>query len=218
MDLTAGTVTLPLYQGNLRATGQPIWHILTDTDDAGNAAALGLNYSAKLGYAALKGGKASRSGEQAADGSIIFDAGTVDFSPANSVVAGTNAHFPPSVANAGSIGDADYSPVVTLSNAGGHTYNAPMVAFGTTAAQLEPSCLGPADHALVHDKVVHICPSAGTVTMSLTTGFSFGRPVLYLSTEASVVLAAALESATLAPGLSSVKVGRDDGAFSAVEL
>ena len=217
VDLTAGTVTLPLYKGKIRATGQVVWHILTDTDDPGNAAALGLNYSAKLTYAAVKGGKSSRAGEMQPDGTIVFDAGTVDFAPANSVVAGTTSPFPPSVANPGGIGDADYSPLVTLSNAGGRTYDAPMVAFNVGADKLEPSCLGPADHALVHDKVVHICPSLGTVTMALTTGFSFGRPVLYLSTEASVPLAAALENATLAPGLASVRVGGDDGAFSAVE-
>lgn len=55
------------------------------------------------------------------------------------------------------------------------------------------------------------------MTLALTTGFSFGRPVLYLSTEASVELAAALEGATRAPGLQDVRVGGDDGAFSAVE-
>jgi len=217
VDLTAGTITLTLYRGVIRSTGKAVWHLLTDTDDPGNAAALGLNYSAKLGYAALKGGKATRTGEMVADGSMIFESGTVDFNPERQVMPGAKSPFPPSVANPGSIGDADYSPVVTLTNAGGHSYNAPVVAFGSTAAELEPSCKGAADHKLVHDKVVHICPSERTVTLSLTTGFSFGRPVVYLSTDASVPLAAALEGATLAPGLTEVRVGGDDGAFSAVE-
>ena len=217
VDLTAGTITLPLYRGVIRSTGKAVWHILTDTDDAGNAAALGLNYSAKLGYAALKGGKSTRGGELAADGSIIFESGTVNFGADRAVTAGAPSPFPPTVANPGSIGDADYSPLVTLTNAGGRTYNAPMIAFGSSEAELEPSCKGAANHALVHDKVVHICPADRTVTLALTTGFSFGRPVLYLSTEASVPLAAALEGATVAPGLVDVRVGGDDGAFSAVE-
>lgn len=217
VDLTAGTITMPLYQGSIRSTGKSVWYILTDTDDAGNAAALGINYSAKLTYAALKGGTSSRVGELDANFSIVFEAGTVDFTADHAVTAGTPSPFPPSVATPGSIGDANYSPLVTLTNAGGHTYNAPVVAFGATAADLEPSCKGAADHKIVHDKVVHICPSEGTVTLALTTGFSFGRPVLYLSTEASVPVAAALEGATLAPGLTSVSVGGDDGAFSAVE-
>jgi hypothetical protein len=217
VDLTAGTVTLPLYRGTIRATGKAVWHILTDTSDAANAAALGINFAAKLSYAALKGGKSTRSGDLVADGSIVFEGGTVDFSADRALTAGSPSPFPPTVANPGSMGDADYSPLVTLTNAGGYTYNAPIVAFGSSAAELEPSCKGPADHKLVHDKVVHICPAERTVTLALTTGFSFGRPVLYLSTEASVPLAATLEGATLAPGLADVRVGGDDGAFSAVE-
>ena len=69
----------------------------------------------------------------------------------------------------------------------------------------------------MHDKVLKICPRDGTVTIALTQGFSFGRPVLYLSTEANQTLPAALEGATQAPGLTDVKVGGDDGAFSAVD-
>ncbi len=41
--------------------------------------------------------------------------------------------------------------------------------------------------------------------------------MLYLSFEASNSVAATLESATLAPALADVRVGGDDGAFSAVE-
>jgi hypothetical protein len=65
--------------------------------------------------------------------------------------------------------------------------------------------------------VVSICPQEGTVTLSLTQGFSFALPVLYLSLDASSPLAAALEKATLAPKLGAITVGHDDSAFSAVE-
>jgi len=58
---------------------------------------------------------------------------------------------------------------------------------------------------------------ASTVTLALTTGFSFAKPVLYLSTEASVETTAALEGATLAPGLQDIATGHDDSAFSAIE-
>jgi hypothetical protein len=40
---------------------------------------------------------------------------------------------------------------------------------------------------------------------------------LYLSTEASAAAVAALEGATLAPGLGDIETGNDDSAFSAVE-
>ena len=41
--------------------------------------------------------------------------------------------------------------------------------------------------------------------------------MLYLSLDANSPLPAAVEQVTLAPALSDVAVGRDDGAFSAVE-
>src|SRR5919107_6014081 len=56
-----------------------------------------------------------------------------------------------------------------------------------------------------------------TVTLKLTSGFSFARPVLYLSMDASGPLPAALEDVTSAPRLSSITTGHDDSAFSAVE-
>ena len=91
-----------------------------------------------------------------------------------------------------------------------------MVAYGVTDADLS-FCDGAPDYAKVHDKVTAICPSDGTVTLRLTAGFSFGKPVWYLSTDASDPLPAALEQATFAPALQNTRVGGDDGAFSAVE-
>ena len=78
-------------------------------------------------------------------------------------------------------------------------------------------CNGNPDFSLVHDKVVKICPSDQTVTLQLTEGFSFARPVLYLSMDANDRVAATLEGATLAPALKDITVGHDDSAFSAVE-
>jgi len=47
LDQDAGTITLPLYKGQLE-DGTPVWYVLTDTTDQANAAALGLVHSAKL--------------------------------------------------------------------------------------------------------------------------------------------------------------------------
>jgi len=216
LDTDAGTITLPLYRGQM-ASGEPVWFILTDTTDPGNAAALGLNFSAKLEYARTSAA-GTRTAHYDLNGQLIFDAGAVDFSPVHDVTAGAAPDFfPPSAFQPGSVGDASYSPLVVIENAGGHVYDAPTVAFNVTEAQLEAFCDGDPDYSLVHDKVVSICPSEGTVTLALTPGFSFGRPVLYLSTEASAALPAALEGATEAPGLNDIPVGRDDSAFSAVE-
>src|SRR5919109_1294510 len=214
IDMNESTITLPLYQGHIRETGERVWYILTDTTDKGNADALGLNWSPKLAYSA----SGARVATLASNATLEFHSGTVDFSPEHTVARGNDPAnpFPPSSAQPGAIGDNDYSPLVLVENSGGHIYNAPIVAFGVDASQLN-FCEGNPDYSLVHDKVVSICPSEGTVTIELTPGFSFARPVLYLSTEASVPLAAALERATLAPKLANITTGRDDSAFSAVE-
>ena len=217
MDQDKGTITLPLYQGKIRSTGAKVWYILTDTDDAGNAAALGLNFSAKLTYAGSAGTNAVRSATLEKDGTLIFEGGTVDFSPIRNVTAGDAPnYFPPKAASPGSVGDAAYSPLVRIVNSGGHIYNAPIVAFNVDAAAID-FCAGNPDYSKVHDKVVSICPSTQLVTLKLFPGFSFGRPVQYLSMEANDPVVAALEDVTLAPGLGDVLIGHDDGAFSAVE-
>jgi hypothetical protein len=215
IDMDAMTITLPLYRGEIKDTGKAVWYILTDTNDKGNADALGINYSAKFSYAAV--GKAARAATLTTDATLVFDSGTVDFKPEHKVVPGKGDQpFPPQTAEPGSVGDADYSPLVHITNTGDQIYNAPVVAFGVDADQLD-FCDGKPDYSLVHDHVAKICPKDMTVTMKLTTGFSFGRPVLYLSTESNDKVVSALEDATLAPGLKDLTVGHDDGAFSAVE-
>jgi len=214
IDTNESTITLPLYQGHIRGSGERVWYILTDTTDKGNADALGLNWSPKLAYSA----PGARVATLLPNATLEFHSGSVDFSPEHRVTPGGDPAnpFPPSEAQPGAIGDNDYSPLVLVENAGGHIYNAPIVAFGVNASEIN-FCDGNPDYSLVHDKVVSICPSEGTVTIRLTSGFSFARPVLYLSTDASVPLAAALESATVAPKLASITTGHDDSAFSAVE-
>lgn len=203
VDEAAGTITLPLYQGQMK-DGRKVWYILTDTTDKGNAEALGLNYSAKLTYAAV--GRGARVATLEKDGTFTFDSGTVDFKLAREIVPGDALNaFPPQVAKPGSIGDQDYSPLVRIQNAGNQIYK--QISF----------CNGNPDYSLVHDKVVKICPEEGTVTLELTNGFSFARPVLYLSTDSSDPGVAALEDVTYAPGLGDIGTGRDDSAFSAVE-
>jgi hypothetical protein len=212
MDLDAGTIELPLYEGQM-SDGTPVWYVLTDTTDEANAAALGLNHSAKLAY----GENGARRATLGEDATLTFESGAVDFAPERVIVPGAGDNpFPPQTAEPGSVGDDAYTPLVKIENAGGHVYNAPIVSFGTSAEEIA-FCDGSPDYSLVHDKVVSICPDEGTVTIALTPGFSFARPVLYLSTEASEAGVAALEGATLAPGLRAITVGRDDSAFSAVE-
>ena len=215
VDLETFTFTLPLYRGEM-TDGTPVWYILTDTTDEGNANALGLNHSPKLAYANVEGGV--RTATLAQDLTLIFDQGTVDFGPERQIEPGEgDAPFPPSVAEPGSVGDDDYSPLVRIENAGGHIYNAPILAMGVEAEELQDFCEDAPDFSMVHDRVVSICPDEAIVTLKAVAGFSFARPVVYVSFEASDPMAATMEQSTFAPALANIQVGFDDGAFSAVE-
>ncbi|MGE0698557.1 MAG: hypothetical protein AB7O57_05630, partial [Hyphomicrobiaceae bacterium] len=215
VDLAAGSVTVPLHQGRMRS-GETVWFVLLDTDDKGQADALGINYAPKLTFAEI--GKAVRTARLDAGYTLVFDAGKVDFKPERKVVPGKAPHFfPPQAAQPGSVGDAQYSPLVKIENAGGHIYNAPVVAFDVAPAALNAFCKGSPDHRVVHDRVVAICPETGKVTLSLATGFSAGRPVLYTSTDANDPLPAALEASTFATALREIKVGPEISPFSPLE-
>jgi hypothetical protein len=215
IDFDKGTITLPLYDGVSRS-GQVIWYIVTDTDDKGNADQLGLNYSPKLTFADV--GRAVRKATLDSKFKLVFDTGLVDFSPSRSATPGDAPNFfPPKQFQPGSVGDNTYSPLVKITNAGDHIYNAPTVAGNVPAERLNQFCDGSPDYGLVHDKVVKICPRDKTVTMQLTTGFSFAKPVLYLSTDTNNPLTATAEGATYAPGLQDIQGGGDDSLFSPVE-
>jgi len=105
---------------------------------------------------------------------------------------------------------------VRVVNAANVIYNAPIVAFGVTADQIEfPN--GNVDYSRVHDEVVAIDPANMTVTINLINGFSFGRPVWYISMDASIPLAAAIEHNTFAPLMQKLVLGHDDSFASPVE-
>ena len=251
VDLDAGTITLPLYEGRLgngdarkskkarakrrgarrsagrskrrgariarvasRTGGRKQWYVLTDTSDREEARALGLLFSAKLKYTDVAQRRAYLNRERV----LVFNRGTVDFSPERRVEPGTGTDaFPPRVAEPGSVGSPGYSPLVRVRNVGSTVYNAPLVADNVSEERLNEFCDGNVDHSLVHDNVVAICPRDQTVTLRATTGFSFARPILYLSTDANDEVTATLEGVTYAPGLRNVSVGGDDSAFSAIE-
>ena len=191
------TIKLPLYQGQL-ADGKTVWYILTDASDEAAATKWGINYSPGLAGAAGN----TRSATADSKGVWVFDKGTVDFSPEMSVTPGAAPNlFPPAAVTPGSVGDADYTPLVTVDNV---IYNAPILAFNVDASAINFCDGSNVDHKLVHDKVTAICPTDKTVTVALTQGFGFGRRIIYLSTDANVDVAAALEASTLAPRLNDL--------------
>jgi hypothetical protein len=207
-----GTITLPLFKGAVKTPSglKPAWYIILDAGNQAEAERLGVNFSKKLHNDAV----AARPASRRADGTFLFESGLVDFSPDREVVAGSEERpFPPKIAHPGSVGDADYSPLV---NVDGIIYDAPVIAAAVDDAEINfPN--GKPNYGLVHDQVVAIDPAHRTVTLSLINGYSFGKPVLYISTEASDPTAAAIEGATFAPRLRKVELGVDDIARSGVE-
>jgi hypothetical protein len=91
-----------------------------------------------------------------------------------------------------------------------------MVAYGVDASQINfPN--GNVDYTKVHDEVVAIDPINMTVTLNLINGFSFGRPVWYISMDASTTLAATIEHNTYAPLMDKLLLGNDDSFASPIE-
>jgi len=207
-----GTVTLPLFKGAVKTPSglKPAWYIILDAGNQAEAERLGVNFSKKLPNA----GDAARPATRQADGTFLFESGIVDFSPNRAVVSGPEERaFPPTTAQPGSVGDADYSPLVRVD---GIVYDAPVVAAAVEEADISfPN--GNPNYALVHDQVVAIDPARRTVTMSLINGYSFGKPVFYISTDSSDPTVSAIEGNTFAPRMRRLEVGIDDIARSAVE-
>lgn len=105
------------------------------------------------GLSSAKDLKSTRIAEMDESGNFTFKAGRVDFSPAQTLVAGTAPnHFPPRVARAGSIGDAHYSPLVRVTNRNDIVFNAPMIAFNVGPEKIS-FCGGNPDYSVVIDSV-----------------------------------------------------------------
>ena len=210
IDMQRGTITLPLYRATVQTPQGELtqWYIVTDSSNEEDARDRGLNFAEKLSNA----GAVARDATATADG-VIVQGGLVDFSLRRRVEPGSaNAPFPPRVAEPGSAGDQNYSPIMRI---GGNFYNAPVIASGE--ADRINFTNGQVDYSRVHDQVLAIDPIRRTVTMNLINGYSFGRPVFYMSTEASSPVVAALEGNTYAPRLNNLERGIDDIARSAVE-
>jgi hypothetical protein len=188
VDTANHTVTLPLHRGI--EEGKTVWFIITDVSDARIAQQLGVNYApslTKLGPAAVQ------KGTKNADGTFTFD-GAPSFKATRTYVASAGG-FPPSSAQPGSNADPEYSPFVTLTNSmAGVVFNAPVIARGDAPSDVTT-------HTDTEDRVVAIDVKKMTATLILARGFFDGRPVYYLSPDASDPVAASVERATYAPNI-----------------
>src|SRR3954470_5067330 len=182
------TATFPLRHG-VTTDGRDLWFVIIDASNSNAAAQYGVNVSNKLQNVI---GTSAVMPVTDSNGTWVFPA-TVNFAPDRVVVGTTGTGFPPTDFHAGSVGEAGYTPLIQLPD--GTVLNAPQVANATG----------------MHDKVVRIDQAHRTVDLLLTNGFSRGEKVLYVSTEATVEVAAALEGATLAPALDAAPTAGQDG-------
>ena len=195
VDLANKSVTLPLLSGT--SGGRTVWYIVTESSDRSDAERRGVSWAPKLANALVT--MAVQKGRRV--GGVVDFPGTVDFSPTRVVVPGPDG-FPPAQAEPGAVGDAAYSPLVTTRN--GIVLNAAHVA--NSSGQ--------------HDAIIAIDFATRRVTLALLAGLYNDKDILYLRTEASIAVVAAIEGSTLAvnmnaaPGLASNE--RDTSARSAI--
>ncbi len=203
VDMTRDFATLPLHKGTVR--GETVWFVITDVSDASIARELGVNHSPKLsnvprGCPACA--QTVRSSDPLLGKAPVEFEGKPDFDPTRTVVAGPRA-FPPQSFTVGAIGEANYSPFVTVQGSG-VVYNAPIVATGD----------GPFDvttHRNTHDRTLAIDTDKMTTDHLFVRGFSNGESILYLSFESSDAFTAVIERSTFVPALVDAAVANGGG-------
>lgn len=177
------TVTLPMFKG-IGPGGKPVYYIITESANFNVAKLLGVNFAPKLVFGRDTEGAQNVTLE---DGLIKF-AGDVDFSPERIVKPGPDPMtFPPSVAQPGAVGDAQYSPLIVLPS--GSVLSASIIANSTGT----------------HDHLVSIDYKKYTVVMELLDGFQGGAEFYYhLVTESSDKGAATIERGIYTPRLANL--------------
>ncbi|MBA3558016.1 MAG: hypothetical protein H0W30_05390 [Gemmatimonadaceae bacterium] len=178
----AAFVTMPLFRG-LSPQNDAVYYIITEASDFDVARKMGINFSPKMRYAVGDGAQ-----RVTLEAGVMRFRGNVDFTPEHLVIPGSPAApFPPRVAKAGAVGDAEWSSMVVLPS--GVVLNVQMVHNATGT----------------HDRVKSIDLQKRTVSMSLLDGFQGGKQYYYhLVTDVSAELPAALENGVHTPRLAKV--------------
>lgn len=183
VNYTTKHVTLPLYKG-IGPSGAATYFIITECADFDLARLMGVNYAPKL---ANGRGTAGVQNVTMESGMIKFK-GEVDFSPVRTLAPGPfPMTFPPSVAIPGSVGDAEYSPLIIMPSGLAMSVSIVANASGT------------------HDHLVSMDQAKGTVVFELLDGFENGKQFYYhLVTESSDMGAATIERGTYTPRLANL--------------
>ena len=199
IDTVAATATLPMYRG-VDLNGNSVYYIITESNTVDESVRLGINWTPKLVHA--MGTKAVQTVTTVNGGRrnpnnfpTLRFVGNVDFAPVRNLVPGPDL-FPLNPATTpGSVGDANYTPLVTFD--GRTVYNASHIVNRTG----------------VHDRVISVDSVGMSVKMQLVHGFYEGFAILYSSTETSDEDLAALEQGTFTPNLNFAPHAGDDKPF-----
>ncbi len=183
IDYKKKWVTLPVYKG-IGPSGNPTYFIITESADFKVAKMMGLNYAPKL----VNGRGTAGSQQVTIENGMIKFRGDVDFKPVRSIEPGMFPNtFPPAKAQPGSVGDAEYSPVIVFPS--GLVMSASIVANSTGT----------------HDHLVSMDEAKGTVVFELLDGFEGGAQYYFhLVTESSDMGAATIERGTYTPRLAKL--------------
>jgi hypothetical protein len=183
IDFKTKHVTLPLYKG-IGPSGSLVYFIITEGADYEVAKMMGVNFAPKL----INGRGTAGSQQVTIENGMIKFKGDVNFSPVRSVTPGPfPMTFPPATAQPGSVGDAEYSPLIVLPS--GSVMSASIVANGTGN----------------HDHLVSMDQAKGTVVFELLDGFEGGEQYYFhLVTESSDKDAATIERGTYTPRLANL--------------
>ncbi len=220
VDPVKQTAVLELHKG--RHDGKTVWFILTDSSDLGAARDLNIMYAPKLANMAIGCPKCVQAvtlesvpKDNTFAEAVVDFRGVPDFSPTRIWRPGAKG-FPPAQAQPGAVGDANYTPFIRI--AGSEIiYNAAIVATGDGPFDVVHHT-NTQDHVVAIDTTPDYDKDGPEVTMQLAHGFDSGKPILYLSTEASDPVAATLERATYVPLLQKAPfLGGDDFLGSARE-
>lgn len=199
IDTVNATGVFPLYRGQ-DANGGDVYYVITESNNVDKSIELGLNWAPKLvhafGTVAVQTATVVSGGaKNPHDFPILKFSGNVDFSPERKLVPGPELYPLDPSSQPGSVGDANYSPLVSFD--GKILYNAAHLANSTG----------------VHDKVISMDKDKMTVKIQLTRGFYEGFSILYTSTETSDEDLASLEDNTFTPNMSAAPNPGDDKSF-----
>ncbi len=182
-DNEAANATLPLFRG-IGPEGENVYYILTETSTLETSDIAGTILAPNLRFGALPAAEAAAQRVTINDEGLMVFRGTVDFAPER-ILEGSA--FPPTTAQAGGLGDDEYSSLVVLPS--GLVVNAQIVANATGT----------------HDRILGADLDAREVTFQLLDGWQGGDSFYYhLVTDASDVVPATIELGVHAPRMANL--------------